>query len=255
MRLLREFSVALWRQRASFVYGRSDCRAFSAVAADAAATYPEDWDTARPYSELPGPSKLQMLRFVMPGGPLHNKSASFMFEFFRSKYGTLSKMPGMLGKEDMIMCADPKFFEHVFRTEGIWPERRGIATFVHYRKEVRPDVFKNMGGLVSDQGEKWHDLRTVANPVMLAPKTVKSYLSVIEGISREFVERMGELRDASGEMPADFNDELSQWALESVGVIALDRRLGVMDSNRDEDVTRVIEVSCLFACACFFSIM
>jgi len=38
----------------------------------------------------------------------------------------------------------------VFRTEGIWPERRVLDSFVYYRKNVRPDVFKGMGGLLTE---------------------------------------------------------------------------------------------------------
>lgn len=38
----------------------------------------------------------------------------------------------------------------VFRTEGQWPVRTGNETFQYYREKVRPDVFKETGGLVSE---------------------------------------------------------------------------------------------------------
>lgn len=71
------------------------------------------------------------------------------------EYGEILKLPGILGNKEIIMVTDPNDFEIVFRTEGLWPHRRGIETFNYYRKNIRPDVFKNMGGLISESGEPW----------------------------------------------------------------------------------------------------
>lgn len=38
----------------------------------------------------------------------------------------------------------------VYRTEGVWPERIGMECFQHFRKNVRPDVFKGIGGLIAE---------------------------------------------------------------------------------------------------------
>ena len=40
--------------------------------------------------------------------------------------------------------------------------------------------------------------------------------------------RVRSIRDAKNEMPDDFYETLNEWALESVGLIALDTRLGIM---------------------------
>lgn len=37
--------------------------------------------------------------------------------------------------------------------------------------------------------------------------------------------------DENGELPADFGNEMNRFALESIGCIALDTRLGVLDSR------------------------
>lgn len=148
----------------------------------------------------------------------------------------------MLDKPSMVICLEPKNYEIVFRTEGSWPIRRGIETFNYYRETVRPDIFQGFSGLVNDQGETWHQMRTAVNPVMLRPLTVKAYIPAVDQVAIEFVQKMHVLRDANEEMPADFGTELSLWALESIGMIALDRRLGVMAFERDEESEKLLQV-------------
>lgn len=45
---------------------------------------------------------------------------------------------------------------------------------------------------------------------------------------------MMEMRDAEGEMPADFDNEIHKWSLECIGRVALDVRLGCLDANLPE---------------------
>lgn len=161
---------------------------------------------------------------------------------FHDLFGPLVKFPGLMGKPDTIIALDPQQYDKVFRTEGPWPFRRGIETFNHFRTEVRPDVFQGYGGLVSDQGETWHNMRTAVSPVMLRPATVRSYVPKVDDIAREFVQKIQLLRDDKCELPADFGTELSLWALESIAMIALDRRLNVMSFQPDEDGQKLVQV-------------
>lgn len=152
----------------------------------------------------------------------------------RDEYGLVAKLPGTFGRRDLILSFDPKDFEKVYRTEGQWPERKGLDSFIHYRKNVRPDVFKNMGGLVSEQGQAWAHLRSKVNPVMLQPKTVKSYIPQVDEIACEFLQQAKGTLDANNELSASFGNDLNKWALESIGVIALDQRLGVLGEDNPD---------------------
>lgn len=69
---------------------------------------------------------------------------------------------------------------------------------------------------------------------MLQPKAVKSYIPQVDEIAREFVAMAAASRDANHELPAKFGHDLNKWALESIGAIALDQRLGVMAENSPE---------------------
>lgn len=157
-------------------------------------------------------------------------------------YGTVCRIPAMLGRPAMVFTFDPIINQKIYKAEGVWPNRRGMDTYEYYRKMVRPDIFKDVGGLVSDQGESWYNLRTKVNPIMMTPRTVKSYMNSVDVVARDFVEKIGMLRDKNDEMPADFVKEIGAWSLESIGVIALDRRLGAMAIEREPEVEQLILV-------------
>lgn len=142
-----------------------------------------------------------------------------------------------MGNKEILLITDPKDFEMVFRTEGIWPNRRGIATFDHYRQEVRPDIFKHSGGLLNEQGEPWGKMRSIVSPILLKPGTVNAYIPGVDEIAIEFCDRIKTLRNDKNELPANFLYELNKWALESIASIALDQRLHILDGKKDDETS------------------
>lgn len=49
---------------------------------------------------------------------------------------------------------------------------------------------------------------------MLQPSTAKKYVSPLNDITNDFMERIDEMKDANNELPDDFLHELYKWALE-----------------------------------------
>lgn len=49
---------------------------------------------------------------------------------------------------------------------------------------------------------------------MLQPSTAKKYVTPLNDITNDFMERVNEMRDANNELPDDFLHELYKWALE-----------------------------------------
>lgn len=223
-------------------------RPYISSAADAPSTpavsseYPDGWDSARPYSAIPGPNRVDYLRWFMPGGALYQSDALQIQRFLHDRFGQLARLPGFFGQRDAVYTFDPQHFETIFRTEGAWPMRRNLDTLRHYR-DLRPDVFKGMAGLVSEHGPKWQKLRSAVTPVVMSTPITRAYMPKVDQVSREFVARIGE-------MPADFNNELGLWAMESIGVIALDRRFGAMTERRSAEADALISVG-LVDCTLF----
>lgn len=167
-----------------------------------------------------------------------------MHRAMRSDYGDIVRIPGLFGRADTVIAFKPEIFEKVFRTEGQFPRRRGLETFIYYRKKVRPEVFGDTGGLLSEHGEKWLDVRSKVNPVMLQPKVVKMYIDKVDQVACEFLAKVKRIRNKETmEMPSNFGHELNCWALESIGVIALDQRLGILENANDIHGTTIINVN------------
>lgn len=141
----------------------------------------------------------------------------------------------MLGHPETIVIDDASDFETVFRNEGTWPYRRGLMIFDHYRKDLRPNIFKGMGGLAVDQGEPWGRMRSAVNPIILKPATVNGYIPVVDDITMEFCDQMKASRDENNELPANFLYDLNSWAMESISFIALDTRLNAVGTNKNKD--------------------
>lgn len=160
----------------------------------------------------------------------------------KKEYGPLLRFPGFFGRPDFVFTYDPKDFETIFRNEGIWPRRRSFFAFDYFRRNVRPDVYKNLGGLINDQGEAWGHMRSIVNPIMLQPKTVRAYIPAIDDVAKDFVAKMKMIGDENQEMPATFGYELNKWALESIAVIALEHRLGVITNDNDPETQKMIQV-------------
>ena len=126
----------------------------SHLARFSAQSHPEidqtEWDKALPFEKVPGPTVFQLIRNAMKGGKYYNLSLKQLHQCLRDDYGLIVKLPGMMGKKDIVISFDPKDYEKVFRNEGVWPIRRGMETFIYYRKNIRKDIFKDLGGLVTE---------------------------------------------------------------------------------------------------------
>lgn len=72
-----------------------------------------------------------------------------VMEQYRHQYGEIYKLPGMFGKPDTTVVFDPKDFEAIYRTEGVWPVRPSLETVSYYRKKIRPDIYST-GGLANE---------------------------------------------------------------------------------------------------------
>lgn len=122
-------------------------RSLSAQAAVNFKPNDEEYSKARPFDSIPGPSKFEMIRFFMPGGKFHNSQMADIQQSMRSEYGDLYKVPGMFGQKTTVMTYKPEDVEFVHRNEGAYPYRRGIQTMIHFRENIRSDIY-SVGGLI-----------------------------------------------------------------------------------------------------------
>ncbi|XP_019847577.2 probable cytochrome P450 12e1, mitochondrial [Bactrocera dorsalis] len=191
-------------------------------------------EKARPYSEVPGPGKLELIRLFMPGGLFAKKPFFDAFREMGKTYGELFRFPGIFGKPEIIIDLNPSDYSVIFRNEGPLPYRRVFDTFVYHREKHRPEFFQGVDGIISTSGEKWAKMRTAVNPILMQPKNAKLYLNTLLDINNEFLERIRHIREPSTmEVPEEFHDDINRLSFEGIAGIALNTRLGLIQKNRD----------------------
>ncbi|XP_055371510.1 uncharacterized protein LOC129605645 [Condylostylus longicornis] len=208
-----------------------------------------EWDSAIPYEKIPGPSKLKVLSYFLPGGKFYKKSRSYIGRALNQEYGDLVKIPGSFKQRDVVFAFNPDYSERIYRHDGIWPSRRGPETLSYYRHELRPEIFKETGTLLTTNGEEWGKLRSTVNPIMMQPKTIRTYVPRMDKTTKKFIERVKKIRDPNTlETPDNFEIELNTWALEQICLVGLDSELGLIgNEKKDSDAYKLIQaISTIF---------
>ncbi|XP_063918634.1 probable cytochrome P450 12a4, mitochondrial [Zophobas morio] len=196
---------------------------------------PRGWDKAKPFESIPGarcfPVIGNLWRLWMP--LFRGKDIVAVHKELCAEYGNILTLKGILGSgfKQLVVLYDPKDFETVVKNEGVWPIRKGQPSLEYYRK-LRKDSCPNFG-FATLQGEDWFTLRTTANPILLQPKIINEYTEKVDRVTTELVDNMKYLaeRDEAIKTSSDFKNEMDKWALESIGVVALDTHLGCLKRN------------------------
>ncbi|EFN87619.1 Probable cytochrome P450 301a1, mitochondrial [Harpegnathos saltator] len=163
---------------------------------------------------------------------------------FYDEYGKIVRFGGLMGRPDLLFVYDADEIEKVYRQEGPTPFRPAMPCLVHYKSVVRKDFFGELPGVVGVHGEPWKEFRTRVQKPVLQPQTVRKYIGPIEVVTRDFIKRIEEIKADDGELPADFDNEIHKWALECIGRVALDVRLGCLgDTLPDSEPQKIIDAA------------
>lgn len=106
-----------------------------------------EWQQAKPYEELPKISAWKLLWNFLPGGKYSKLDTAQLMLAFKDDLGPIGLVKGVFGRPDAVMCHNPQDFEKVYRNEGVWPIRPGMAVLYHYRNVIRKDFFQGVEGL------------------------------------------------------------------------------------------------------------
>ncbi|KAJ8940457.1 hypothetical protein NQ318_007158, partial [Aromia moschata] len=213
---------------------------------------PADLERARPYAEIPGPRALPVLgntwRLLPLVGQYDVSDVARLSSLFYAEYGKIVKLSGLIGRPDLLFVYDADEIEKIYRREGPTPFRPSMPCLVKYKSDVRRDFFGRLAGVVGvnyhlpcyptrtdKHGEPWRTFRTKVQKPILQLRTVKKYVEPIETVTKDFIDRMLEMKDERDEMPGDFDNEIHKWSLECIGRVSLDVRLGCLDPNLTPD--------------------
>uniref|UniRef100_T1JKS5 Cytochrome P450 n=1 Tax=Strigamia maritima TaxID=126957 RepID=T1JKS5_STRMM len=146
-------------------------------------------------------------------------------------YGKIYRMNVLAGMK-FVMIIDPDEIRKAFQHDGKFPKRRMLDMVKVYRNQNK-NLYSSAGILI-ENGEKWYNTRVKVQQPMLKPQIVDKYIGKMHSVSEDFVARMKYLRDQNGEVP-NYLNELYKWALESIGLITFNTRLGCLEANLTEN--------------------
>ncbi|EDW47265.1 probable cytochrome P450 49a1 isoform X1 [Drosophila sechellia] len=199
----------------------------------------------RPYSDVPGPYPLPIIgnswRFAPLIGTYKISDLDKVMNELHVNYGKMAKVGGLIGHPDLLFVFDGDEIRNIFKKEEAMPHRPSMPSLRHYKGDLRRDFFGDVAGLIGVHGPKWEAFRQEVQHILLQPQTAKKYIPPLNDIASEFMGRIELMRDEKDELPANFLHELYKWALESVGRVSLDTRLGCLSPEGSEEAQQIIE--------------
>ena len=134
------------------------------------------------------------------------------------------------GNGHVVYLFNPSLVEYVHRNEGKYPNRGPVFEFLGVLRSSRPDAFGEYTGLLSDEGEKWHNMRSKVQQDMMRPQSALYYTERLQEVADDFVKYVEMNRTIDMTNHGDFINDLQDLALEHITAIALDTRLGCFGS-------------------------
>ncbi|XP_013108720.2 probable cytochrome P450 12c1, mitochondrial [Stomoxys calcitrans] len=196
----------------------------------------QEWQEAKTFANVPGPTKFQMFRGFMKGGDFHGKSIQNLMQVCRQRYGNIFLLPGMFGKPTNVVTFNLDDYAKIIRTEGIYPIRPSNEIIYDYRMARKDGLYSEMNLGLAGDGAHWGKFRQTVNPVLLHPRNAVLYLDPIQKVTNDFIERIRKIRDSTTlEVPGDFLTEIKHFAFESVAAVAFDKDLGLV--RKDASMT------------------
>uniref|UniRef100_A0A1B0FV58 Cytochrome n=1 Tax=Lutzomyia longipalpis TaxID=7200 RepID=A0A1B0FV58_LUTLO len=140
------------------------------------------------------------------------------FEKFH-RYGKIVRetpLPGV----NVVWLFDPNDIATVLNDHGNgnFPQRRSHLALEKYRND-RPEIYRTPG-LLPTNGEMWWKLRSQVQKNLSSPQIVKSFLTEVDAITKNFLDKLNLNRARNDLLP-----ELARLNLEIIGFLAFDTHL------------------------------
>ncbi|KAI8734847.1 cytochrome P450 49a1 [Biomphalaria glabrata] len=196
-----------------------------------------------PMRLMPGPSGLMKLPYIgtalmfAPFSRHSPENFGALVADLHEKYGPVFK--SRLGKDYSVHTDNAEDAEAIFRNEGPFPLRRlmTLSKVFRERNGLPPAL-----GTVS--GPAWQELRSAINPLLMKPSVCIHYLPAQNHVADDFVNQLQNptlTPDAQSEL-------LFKFALESIGMVCFNQRLGFLDPTTCDSPDRLELLHALKLC-------
>lgn len=191
-------------------------------------------------ADIPGPRTLPLFGASW----LYSRFGPYTMEKYHEANDDKYKRFGPVVREEVLFNFP---LVHLFNKDDIekilgqrtqYPLRPANEADVYYRKS-RPDYYNNIG-MVNENGPAWHSLRSQLTPPLSSPQTLKRYAGHIDEIARDFTDLVAKSADSNGQVN-DFKKIMYRAGLESVCMVALERRMGFLEEQISFDLQNIMD--------------
>ncbi|XP_071514365.1 probable cytochrome P450 49a1 [Panulirus ornatus] len=190
----------------------------------------------RPFSAIPGPKSWPLLGCmpsVLTDPAFDGTRMPRLWESYFRRYGPIFKMD-IAGLGSIVFISDPLDIERLYRETFDNPVRPFFFSLKKVREINRAKYFKtNETGILTEHGEEWWRVRSRVQVHSMKPRTVAQYLLQMDRVAQEFIVRCAGQRNDNNELPEEFLQELYKWALESLCLVTLGRRVGCLEDSAE----------------------
>jgi len=130
-----------------------------------------------------------------------------------------------------VAVYDPELAEKAFRNQGATPSRGPILPWKDYRMERREKT-----GLLISEGEEWKKSRLIVAKKIMPPRNVQSFEPDMMEVIDAQIENLTQLADRYSKtdpngrrLVEQLPNEMYKWAMESIGTVLFETRLGCLD--------------------------
>ncbi|XP_018408063.1 PREDICTED: sterol 26-hydroxylase, mitochondrial-like [Nanorana parkeri] len=205
-----------------------------AVSGAAAAAIAEEGKKVKTFDDLPGPSLLTNIYWLFLRGYLLYTHE--LQDIFKKKYGPMWK--SSIGMFNTVYITDADLLETLLRQEGKYPMRVDMQLWKVHRH------LRNLAyGPLTEEGHRWHTLRTVLNKRMLKPAEAVLYTGAINEVVTDFLSSLDVLRKEtpSGVMVNDIANVFYRFAFEGISYILLETRIGCLEKKIPPESQKFID--------------
>jgi len=183
--------------------------------------------SVQPFSEIPKVSYYEIHKRLQKDYKIQMPKRHVAMKEYFDKLNTslfLVKVP-FVG--NIVIFQDPNDAKTMFENDGKYPIEFGFNFFVNYRQH-RKDLFPKETGVLGSHGEEWYQQRSLIQQDLMRPKSALYYVDDITKVTQDFLDLVENNLDSEREI-GDVVPFIYRWALEGIGTIFLDTRMGCLD--------------------------
>ena len=185
-------------------------------------------EDVKPYSAMPSPPAWPLLGHIPLLAKKENQERlDQMFHQLRLQLGDIYRL-SVPGQGDMVVVFRPEDVRAMYASDGRIPYQTAFEALELLRGRNR-ELYKSTGLLTNS--EEWYEVRQAVQQDMMKPKSALFYISDIEEVAEELVDKVADTRNKDGDVVV--NTMLNEYALDAVGVFALGTRLGSLQEKGD----------------------